>query len=118
MDDVDDPDLGAAAMEEDVAGEGSEAGGSGLGAALEDWTDDVEAEVVPRHQPAPDHQGAGPSAAPAPQGGAQKCRAASTYFSSRPKNPKSTAAGTKRDDAACAACGCAPSGGWPAPAQY
>ena len=36
MDDVDDPDLGAAAMEEDVAGEGGKACGSGLGAAFED----------------------------------------------------------------------------------
>ena len=33
MDDVDDPYLGAATMEDDVAGEGGEAGGTGLGAA-------------------------------------------------------------------------------------
>ena len=103
MDDVDDPDLGAAAMEEDVAGEGSEAGGSGLGASLEDWPDDAEAEVVPCRQPAPDHQSAGPSTAPALHGGAQKRRAASTYFDSRPKKPKSTAAVTKRDEAAAKA---------------
>ena len=48
MDDVDDPDLGAAAMEDDIAGEGGEAGDTGLEAAFEDWPDDAEAEVVPR----------------------------------------------------------------------
>ena len=37
MDDVDDPDLGAAAMEDDVAREGGDIGGSGLGAGFEDW---------------------------------------------------------------------------------
>ena len=100
MDDVDDPDLGAATMEEDVAGEGGEAGGSGLGASFEDWPADAEAEDVLRRQPEPDHQSAGPSAAPAPHGGAQKRRAASTHFVSRPKKPKSTAAATKRDEAA------------------
>ena len=100
MDDVDDPDLGAAAMEEDVAGEGGEAGGSGLGAAFEDWPDDAEAEVVPRRQPAPDHQSAGPSAAPAPHDGAQKRRAALTHFGSRPKKPKASVATTKRQEAA------------------
>ena len=103
MDDVDDPDLGAAAMEEDVAGEGGEAGGSGLRAAFEDWPDDAKTEVVPRRQPAPDHQGEGPSAAPAPHGGAQKRQAMSTHFASRPKKPKSTAAATKRDEAAAKA---------------
>ena len=36
MDDVDDPDLGAAAMEDDIAGEGGDAGGSRLGAGFED----------------------------------------------------------------------------------
>ena len=48
MDDVDDPDLGAAAMEDDAAGEGGDTGGSGLGAGFEDWPDDDEAEVIAR----------------------------------------------------------------------
>ena len=99
MDDVDDPDLGAAAMEDDFAGEGGDAGGSGLGAGFEDWPDDGEAEVIARRRPAPEHHGAGPSAGPTAQGGAQKRRAASTHFGSRPKKPKSTAAATKRDEA-------------------
>src|SRR4051812_10374078 len=97
VDDVDDPDLGAAAMEDAAAGEGGEAGGAGLGAGLEDRADDDEVEVVPHRQPAPDHQGAGPSAAPAARGGAPKRRAMSTYFGSRPKKPRGTAAATKRD---------------------
>ena len=59
-------------MEDAIMGEGDEAGGAGLGASLEDWADDDEVEVVPHRQPALDHQGAGPSAAPAARGGAQK----------------------------------------------
>ena len=103
MDDVNDPDMGAAAMEDDVAGEGGDAGKSRLGAGFEDWPDDDEAEVITRRRPAPDHHGAGPSAGPTAQGGAQKHRATSTHFGSRPKKPKSTAAATKRDEAAAKA---------------
>ena len=97
VDDADDPDLGAAAMED---AEGNEVGGVRLGAGLEDWADDDEVEAVPHRQPAPDHQGAGPSAAPAARGGAQKRRAVSTYFGSRPKKPKGSTAATKREEAA------------------
>ena len=101
--DLDDPDLGAAALDDNTAGEGGEAGGSGLGASFDDWPDDDEAEVVPRCQPAFDHHGAGSFAAPAVRGGAQKCRAAPSLFGSRPKKPKSAAAATKRDEAAAKA---------------
>ena len=52
--DSDDPDLGAAALDDDIEGGGGEAGGSGLGASFDDWPDDDEAEVVPRRQPASD----------------------------------------------------------------
>ena len=86
-------------MEDAMVGECDEAGGAGLGAGLEDWADDDEVEVVPRLQPALDHQGAGPSAAPAARGGAQKRRAASTYFGSRTKKSKGSTAATKRDEA-------------------
>ena len=103
MEDVHNPDLGAAAMEDDVTGEGGDAGGYGLGAGFEDWPDDDEAEVIARRRPAPEHYGAGPSAGPTAQGGAQKRRAASTHFGSRPKKPKSTAAATKQDEAAAKA---------------
>ena len=102
-DDVDDPDLGAAAMEDAVVGDDTEPGGSRLTASFEDWPDDAEAEVAPRRQPAADHQGAGLSTAPAATGGAQKRRAASTLFGSRPKKSKLSIAATKRDEAAAKA---------------
>ena len=101
--DLDDPDLGAAALDDDAVGGGGEAGGSRFGASFKDWPDDDEAEVVPRRQPASDHQGAGSSAAPAARGGVQKRWAVPILFGSRPKKPKSTAAATKRDEAAAKA---------------
>ena len=90
MDDVDDPDLGAATMEEDIAGEGARQAALGSGPPSR----------IGRMMPRPKLFRAGPSAAPAPHGGTQKRRAASTHFGSRPKKPKSTAAATKRDEAA------------------
>ena len=103
MDDIDDPDLGAAAMEDAVVGDDAEPGGTGLTASFEDWPDDAKAEVAPRRQPAADHQGAGSSIAPAAGGGAQKRRAASGLFGSRPKKSKASTAATKRDEAAAKA---------------
>ena len=95
MDDVGDPDLGAAAMEDAVVGDDAEPEGTGLTASFEDWPDDFEAEVSPRCQPAADHQGAGLSTTPAASGGAPKRRAASTLFGSRPKKSKASTAATK-----------------------
>ena len=57
-------------MEDAIMGESDEAGGAGLGAGFKDWLDDAEVEVAPRRQPAPDHEGASLSAAPAAGGGA------------------------------------------------
>ena len=85
-------------MEDDAEGGGGEAGGSRLGASLEDWPDDDAGEVAPRH-----HPGASSSAAPDAQGGAKKRRAAPSLFGSRPKKPKGSAAETKRDEAAAKA---------------
>ena len=90
-------------MEDAIVGEGDEAGGAGLGAGFEDWPDDAEVEVAPRRQPAPDHQGASPSAAPAAGGGAKKRQAVSILFDNRPKKSKASAAATKRDEAAAKA---------------
>ena len=101
--DVDDPDLGAAALEDDAEGGGGEAGGSRLGAGLEDWPDDDAGEVAPRHQPGSGQPGASSSAAPDAQGGAKKRRAAPSLFGSRPKKPKGSAAATKWDEAAAKA---------------
>nr|XP_040249665.1 actin cytoskeleton-regulatory complex protein PAN1-like [Aegilops tauschii subsp. strangulata] len=101
--DVDDPDLGAAALEDDAEGGGGGAGGSGLEAGLEDWPDDDAGEVAPRHQPGSYRSGASSSAAPDAQGGAKKHRAAPSMFGSRPKKPRGSAAATKRDEAAAKA---------------
>ena len=100
--DVDDPDLGAAALEDDAEVGGGVSGGPRLGASLEDWPDDDE-EVVPRHQPGAGQSGAGSSAPPDAQGGAKKHRAGTILFGSRPKKPKGSAAATKRDEAAAKA---------------
>ena len=102
MDDVDDPDLGAAAMEDAVVGDNAEPEGSRFTASFEDWPDDAEAEVAPCRQPAADYQGAGSSIAPA-AGGTQKRRAASGLFGSRPKKSKASTAATKRHEAAAKA---------------
>ena len=90
-------------MEDAVVGADAEPGGSRLTASFEDWPDDAEAEVAPRRQPAGDHQGAGSSIAPAAGDGAQKRRAASGLFSSRPKKSKPSSVATKRDEAAAKA---------------
>ena len=103
MDDVDDPDMGAAAMEDAVVGDSAEPGGSRFTTSFEDWPDEFEAEVAPHRQSAADHQGTGSSIAPAAGGGAQKRRAASGLFSSRPKKSKASTAATKRDEAAAKA---------------
>ena len=95
--DVDDLDLGAAALDDGDMGGGGNAGGSRLEASLEHWSDDDEGEVAPCHQTASDQQGTSLSAVPAVRGGAQKRWAASSMFGSRPKKPKSSAAATKRD---------------------
>ena len=90
-------------MEDAIVGEGEKAEGAGLGASFEDWLDDDEVEVAPHRQPAPDHQGAGSFAVPAARGGAQKRRAASTFFGSWPKKSKASTAATKQDEAAAKA---------------
>ena len=100
--DVDDPNLGAAALEDDAEGGGDVSGGLRLGTSLEDWPDDDE-EVVPRHQPGAGQPGAGSPAPPDAQGSSKKRRAGTSLFGSRPKKPKGSAAATKRDEAAAKA---------------
>ena len=69
--DVDDPDLGAAAMEADAEGRGEGAEGDFRPSATSaDWPDDdAEGEVAPRHQPRVGSSGAGSSAG---QGGLKR----------------------------------------------
>ena len=72
--DVDDPDLGAVAMEADAEGGGGGAGsGLRLSATFADWPeDDAEGEVTPRHQLRVGPSGVGSSAGLAGQGGAKR----------------------------------------------
>ena len=97
--DVDDPDLGVAALEDGAEGGSGASVGPSLGASLEDWPDDDE-EVAPHHQPGASQPRANSFAAPDAPGGAKKRRAGTSLFGSRPKKPKGSAAATKRDEAA------------------
>ena len=102
-DDLDDPKLGAAALDDDAAGGGGETGSSGFTTGFDDWPDDDKADPIPRRQPVTDPQGAGPSGGPTVRGSAQKRRAAPTLFGGRPKKPKGPVAATKLDEAAAKA---------------
>ena len=102
--DVDDPDLGAAALEDDAEGGGGTTGDFRPSATFADWPeDDAERGVAPHHRPGASQPGAGSSAASGAPGGGKKRRAAPTLFGSRPKKPKGSAAATRRDEAAAKA---------------
>ena len=99
--DVDDPDLGAAALEDDAEGGGGTAGDFRPSTTFADWPEDnAKREVAPRHRPGASQPGAGSAAAPGGPGGGKKRRAVPTLFGSRPKKPKGSAAATRRDEAA------------------
>ena len=103
MDDVDDPDLGAAAMEDAVVGDNAEPGGTGLNSGFKDcrmMPKSKSPRVASRRLK---NQGAGSSTAPVVSGGAQKRRAASILFGSRPKKSNASTTATKRDEAAAKA---------------
>ena len=103
--DVDDPDLGAAAMEADAEGGGGGAGsGLGLSATFADWPeDDAEGEVAPRHQLRVGPSGAGSSAGLAGQGGAKRRHAGPSAPGGKLKKFKGAAAATKREEVAAKA---------------
>ena len=103
--DVDDPDLGATAMEADAEGEGGGAG-SGLrpSATFADWPDDdVEGEVAPRHQPRAGSAAACSSAGLAGQGGVKRRHAGPSAPGGKLKKFKGAAAATKWEEAAAKA---------------
>ena len=100
---MDDPDLGVAALDVDTVGGGGEAGGSGLGAILEDWPDDDEGEVAPRHQPKVGQPGASSCAGLAGQSGTKKHRAGPSSLGGQSKKFKGAAAATRREEAAAKA---------------
>ena len=95
--DVDDPDLGAAAMEADAKGGGGGAvGGFRPSATFADWPDDdAEGEVAPRHQPK-----VGSSAS---QGGVKRRHAGPSAPGGKLKKFKGAVAVTKREEAAAKA---------------
>ena len=98
--DVDDPDLGAAAMETDAEGGGGGAGGFRPLATFADWLDDdTEGEVVPRRQPMVGQPGASSSAGLDGQDGAKRRRAGPSLLGGRSKKFKGAAAATKREEA-------------------
>ena len=99
--DVDDPDLGAAAMEADAEGGGGGAeGGLQPSATFADWPEgEGRREVALLHQPRDGHPGASSSAGPTSQVGAKKRWGALSSLSSRPKRFKGAAAATKREEA-------------------
>ena len=103
--DVDDPDLGAAAMEADAEGGGGGAGsGLRLSATFADWPeDDAKGEVAPRHQLRVVPSGVGSSAGLAGQGGAKRCLAGPSAPGGKLKKFKGAAAATKREEAAAKA---------------
>ena len=99
--DINDPDLGAAAMEADAEGGGG-GGGGGFrpSATFADWPDDdAEGEVAPRHQPRAGQPSASSSAGLDGQGGAKRRRAGPSLLGGRSKKFKGAAAATKREEA-------------------
>ena len=91
---VDDPDLGAAAMEADAEGGGGGAEGDfGPSATFADWPDDdAEGEVAPRHQLRIGSSGTGSSAG---QGGAKRRHAGPSAPGGKRKKFKGAAAATR-----------------------
>ena len=65
--DVDDPELGAVALEDDAIGGGDVAGGSKEG-GIETWPDDDDEEDEPHPARGADRADAGPSAEPTARG--------------------------------------------------
>ena len=100
---MDDPDLGAAALEDDTVSGGNGAGGSEDGGGMETWPDDDDDEDEPRPARGAANTGAGPSTGLAAQGGKHKRKQGTALFGSAPKKPKNSAAATRRKEAAAKA---------------
>ena len=95
--DIDDPDLGAAAMEADTEGGGGGAEGDFRpSATFTDWPDDdAEGKVAPRHQLRIGPLGAGSSAGLAGQGGLKRRQTGPSSFGGKLKKVKGAATTTK-----------------------
>nr|XP_020182865.1 actin cytoskeleton-regulatory complex protein PAN1-like [Aegilops tauschii subsp. strangulata] len=100
--DVDDPDLGAAALEDTAIGGVYGAGGSEEG-DIETWPDDDDEEDKPWPLRGAGKVDAGPSAEPTARGGTRKRKTGAVLFGSVPKKAKNPTAATKRREAAAKA---------------
>ena len=97
--DVDDPDLGAAALEDTATGgvygaRGSEEGG------IETWPYNDNEEDDPRPSRGAGKADAGPSAEPTARGGTRKRKQGTVLFGSAPKKAKNPTAATRQKEAA------------------
>ena len=95
--DVDDPDLGAAALADDAVGGGDGAGSSEEGGGVETWPndDDDDDEDEPRPTQSTANPGTGPSTGSPTRGGKRKRKQGAALFGSVPKKPKNLAAATR-----------------------
>jgi len=100
--DVDDPDLGVAALEDDATGGVYGAGGSEEG-GIETWPDDDDEEDEPHPARGAGRADAGPSVEPTARGGTRKRKQGVVLFGSAPKKTKNSTAATKRKEAAAKA---------------
>ena len=98
--DLDDPDLGAAALADDATGGGDGAGSSEEGGSMETWPDNDDDEDKPRPTRSTANTGADPSSGPPARGDKHKRRQGAAQFGSAPKKPKNPAAATRRKKAA------------------
>nr|XP_020160304.1 max-binding protein MNT-like [Aegilops tauschii subsp. strangulata] len=95
--DVDDPDLGAASLEDDATGGVYGAGGSEEGGGVETWPDDFEEEEdEPRPSRGTSKADAGPFAEPTARGSTRKRKQGAALFGSAPKKAKTPTAATRR----------------------
>ena len=97
--DVNDPDLGAAAMEADAEGGGGGAEGDFRpSATFANWPeDDLKGEVAPHRQPRVGPPGASSSVG---QGGTKRRHAGPSSLGGKPKKFKGAAAAARREEAA------------------
>ena len=93
--DADDPNLGAAALEDDAIGGGNGAGASKDVGGIKTWPDDDEDEDKPRHARGAGKADVGPSTELAAQGGTCKRKQGDALFRSVPKKTKNPTATTK-----------------------
>ena len=96
--DVDDPDLGAAALEDTATGGVYGAGGSEEG-GIETWPDDEDEEDEPRPSRGAGKADTGPSTEPTARGGTRKRKQDAVLFGSVTKKAKNPTAATRRKEA-------------------